>query len=64
MLEKEVIAVLDFRMETFLTVCRTMNFTRAADWEAYDWKAKYPQLELTFHVKLVPLDDNINAGLE
>lgn len=40
------------------------NFTRAADWEAYDWKAKYPQLELTFHVKLVPLDDNINAGLE
>ena len=56
--------MLDFRIETFLAVCRTMNFTRAADWEAYDWKAKYPQLELTFHVKLVPLDDNINAGLE
>ena len=30
MLEKEVIAVLDFRMETFLTVCQTENFTRAA----------------------------------
>lgn len=40
------------------------NFAYAADWEAYDWKGKYPQLELAFHVRLVPLDDNINAGLE
>ena len=23
--------MLDFRVETFLTVCRTMNFTRAAE---------------------------------
>ena len=40
------------------------NFSRAADWEAYGWKEKYPQLELSFQVRLVPLDDNINAGLE
>ena len=30
MLEEEVIAVLDFRVETFLAVCQTENFTRAA----------------------------------
>ena len=29
--KREVIRVLDFRMDTFLTVCRLMNYTKAAD---------------------------------
>ena len=29
-MERMVITMLDFRMDTFLEVCRSMNFTRAA----------------------------------
>lgn len=76
-LRQEAEAYIEAELERVFLLCQSLNcdamgmgraasrnFVYATDWEAYDWKSKYPQLELTFHVRLVPLDDNINAGLE
>lgn len=40
------------------------GFSTVAEWEAYDWKQKYPNLTVTFDVHLVPLNENVTSGLE
>ena len=40
------------------------HFSTVEEWEAYNWKTKYPQMEASFHVRLTPLDENITSGLE
>ncbi len=41
-----------------------MTFRRAADWAAYDWKADYRSMAVTFHVSCKLLHNPQNIGLE
>lgn len=40
------------------------GFSTVAEWEAYEWKRKYPSLTVSFNVRLVPLNENVTNGLE